>query len=79
MMYLSAIRAQARNFLGKFVKNEQGVTAIEYAIVAAGVATVVFVVFKGDGPVATMLSEVFDSLKEKVTGTINATQTPTAP
>ncbi|MCO6547004.1 MULTISPECIES: Flp family type IVb pilin [unclassified Gilliamella] len=75
MMYLSAIRAQARNFLGKFVKNEQGVTAIEYAIVAAGVATVVFVVFKGDGPVATMLSDVFSTLKTKVTSTINAVST----
>lgn len=75
MMYLSAIRAQARNFLGKFVKNEQGVTAIEYAIVAAGVATVVFVVFKGDGPVATMLSDVFATLKNKVTTTISAVST----
>ncbi|OCG40141.1 hypothetical protein A9G25_08640 [Gilliamella sp. Bif1-4] len=74
-MYLSAIRAQARNFLGKFVKNEQGVTAIEYAIVAAGVATVVFVVFKGDGPVATMLSDVFSTLKDKVTTTISAVST----
>lgn len=72
MMYLSAIRTQARTFLGKFVKNEQGVTAIEYAIVAAGVATVVFVVFKSDGPVASMLSNVFDTLKTKVTTTINS-------
>lgn len=71
MMYLSAIRAQARNFLGKFVKDEKGVTAIEYAIVAAGVATVVFVVFKGDGPVASMLSNVFSTLKTKVVSTIN--------
>lgn len=76
-MYLSAIRSQARNFLGKFVKNEQGVTAIEYAIVAAGVATVVFVVFKGDGPVASMLSNVFSTLKTKVISTINAVSTGT--
>ncbi|KES14196.1 hypothetical protein GASC598B02_002000, partial [Gilliamella apicola SCGC AB-598-B02] len=25
MMYLSAIRAQVRNFAGKFIKNERGV------------------------------------------------------
>ncbi|NUE96385.1 Flp family type IVb pilin [Gilliamella sp. ESL0232] len=74
-MYLSAIRAQTRNFLGKFVKNEKGVTAIEYAIVAAGVATVVFVVFKGDGPVASMLSNVFSTLKTKVISTINTVST----
>ncbi|KDN09829.1 Flp family type IVb pilin [Gilliamella sp. Imp1-1] len=70
MIYLSAIRAQARNFLGKFVKNEQGVTAIEYAIVAAGVATVVFLIFKENGAVQTMLSNVFDKMKDKVSDKI---------
>ncbi|KES14166.1 hypothetical protein GASC598B02_001900, partial [Gilliamella apicola SCGC AB-598-B02] len=25
MMYLSAVRAQVRNFAGKFIKNERGV------------------------------------------------------
>ena len=35
MMYLSAVRTQVRNFANKFIKNESGVTAIEYAIVAA--------------------------------------------
>ncbi|OCG18271.1 Flp family type IVb pilin [Gilliamella sp. WF3-4] len=73
MMYLSALRAQTRNFVGKFVKNEKGVTAIEYAIVAAGVAAVVLVIFdKQNGPVKTMLTEVFSSLKNKLTATISA-------
>ncbi|OCG68833.1 Flp family type IVb pilin [Gilliamella sp. Fer4-1] len=73
MMYLSALRAQTRNFVGKFVKNEKGVTAIEYAIVAAGVAAVVLVIFNKDsGPVKDMLSNVFSSLKEKLTTTITS-------
>ncbi|OCG67204.1 hypothetical protein A9G41_11100 [Gilliamella sp. Nev5-1] len=68
MMYLSALRAQARTFLGKFAKTEEGVTAIEYAIVAAGVAAVVSVIFKGQsgGPVYDMLSNVYTSLQAKV-------------
>jgi pilus assembly protein Flp/PilA len=72
MMCLSAIRAQVRNFAGKFIKSEQGVTAIEYAIVAAGVSAVVLVIFgSGEGaPVKTMLSEVFSKLQDKLTDTI---------
>ncbi|MWP48310.1 MULTISPECIES: Flp family type IVb pilin [unclassified Gilliamella] len=66
MMYLSAIRAQARAFLGKFIKNEQGVTAIEYAVVAAGIAVVVLAVFKAGGPVDQMLKNTFDQLKTKM-------------
>lgn len=66
MMYLSAIRAQARTFLGKFIKNEQGVTAIEYAIVAAGVAAVVLVIFGAGGPVENMLKNVFTKLQTKM-------------
>jgi pilus assembly protein Flp/PilA len=71
MMYLSALRAQARNFASKFVKNELGVTAIEYAIVAAGVAAVVLVIFdKDSGPVHDMLTDVFSTLQTKLTTTI---------
>jgi pilus assembly protein Flp/PilA len=72
MMYLSALRAQARNFASKFVKNEQGVTAIEYAIVAAGVAAVVLVIFGTDdtSPVNAMLTQVFSTLKTKLVTTI---------
>ena len=73
MLYLSAARAQVRNFANKFIKNERGVTAIEYAIVAAGVSAVVLVIFKGESgsPVYDMLSNVFSSLQTKLTGLIN--------
>ncbi|OCG12209.1 hypothetical protein A9G24_08780 [Gilliamella sp. App6-5] len=72
MMYLSAIRAQVRNFAGKFIKSEQGVTAIEYAIVAAGVSAVVLVIFgtEANSPVNAMLKDVFSKLQSKLTTTI---------
>ena len=72
MLYLSAVRAQARNFANKFIKNERGVTAIEYAVVAAGVSAVVLVIFKGTqgSPVYDMLQDVFSSLQAKLTGII---------
>ena len=72
MLYLSAARAQVRNFASKFIKNERGVTAIEYAIVAAGVSTVVLFIFAKDtGPVSKMLDGVFSALKTKLTGIIS--------
>jgi len=73
MMYLSSVRAQLRSFANKFIKNECGVTAIEYAIVAAGVSAVILVIFDNHpgGPVYDMLNGVFTSLKTKLTGIIN--------
>ena len=66
-MYLSAVRAQFKNFANKFIKNERGVTAIEYAIVAAGVSAVILVIFNGtSGPVHDMLNNVFNTLRFKL-------------
>lgn len=73
MMYLAAIRAQIRNFTSKFIKNEYGVTAIEYAIVAAGVSAVILVIFNGtSGPVHDMLTDVFSTLQTKLNGIIQS-------
>jgi len=67
MMYLAAIRAQIRNLTSKFIKNESGVTAIEYAIVAAGVSAVILFIFRANGgPVFIMLEDVFNNLKYKM-------------
>ena len=72
MMYLSAVWAQARNFASKFIKNERGVTAIEYAIVAAGVSAVILVIFdKDDGIVSEMFVNVFRSLKYRLVSIID--------
>ena len=67
MMYLAAIRAQIRNFTSKFIKNESGVTAIEYAIVAAGVSSVILFIYRADGgPVFNMLEDLFNNLRYKM-------------
>lgn len=49
-----------------FKRDEKGVTAVEYAIVVAGVAAVVAVIFGSGGKVETMLKEIFDGIKDKV-------------
>ena len=72
MMYLSAVCAQVKSFADKFIKNERGVTAIEYAIVAAGVSAVLLVIFdKNNGPVHSMLNSVFTTLQTKLSGIIS--------
>ena len=55
-----------------FKNNEKGVTAVEYAIVIAGVAAVVAVIFGSGGTVQTMLSDIFTSVKDNV----DASMTP---
>lgn len=59
-----------RNLVQKFVKNEAGVTAIEYAIVAAGIAAVVMVIFSDNGVVSQTLTNVFKSLSETLTNAV---------
>jgi pilus assembly protein Flp/PilA len=49
-----------------FFKREDGVTAIEYAVVVAGVAVVVIAVFGSNGPVKEALDNVFKQLQTKL-------------
>lgn len=49
-----------------FSRSEKGVTAVEYAIVVAGVAAIVLAVFGTDGPVNEMLKSTFTTLKTRV-------------
>ena len=74
MMYLSSVHTQVRNFANKFIKNERGVTAIEYAIVAAGVSSVLLVIFGNSAghPVYDLLNGVFTSLRAKLNGVITS-------
>ncbi|QZN94747.1 Flp family type IVb pilin [Symbiopectobacterium purcellii] len=53
-----------------FKNDQRGVTAVEYAIVAAGVAAVVTVIFGESGPVRDMLSTIFNKIKTKVDASI---------
>ncbi|MCW2477438.1 MULTISPECIES: Flp family type IVb pilin [unclassified Symbiopectobacterium] len=54
----------------RFGKDKRGVTAVEYAIVAAGVAAVVTVIFGDEGPVKGMLTAVFEKIKTTVESSI---------
>ncbi|WP_291968532.1 Flp family type IVb pilin [Candidatus Symbiopectobacterium sp.] len=53
-----------------FKNDQRGVTAVEYAIVAAGVAAVVTVIFGENGPVRDMLSGIFTKIKTTVESSV---------
>jgi pilus assembly protein Flp/PilA len=55
------MNTKIRNFLVE----EDGITAIEYGILAAIVAAAVVLAFKG--PLGTLFTSIFDALKGQVT------------
>ncbi|HHQ7228708.1 TPA: Flp family type IVb pilin [Salmonella enterica subsp. enterica] len=54
----------------KYLRKNDGVTAVEYAIVVAGVAAIVLAVFGTTGPVQSMLNDTFTNLKTQVSNLI---------
>jgi len=48
-----------RNAIAKFVRHESGATAIEYGLIAAGIAVAIIVVVQGLG---TQLNSTFSSV-----------------
>lgn len=54
-----------------FIRANDGVTAVEYAIVVAGVAAIVLAVFGNKGPVKDMLDNTFTTLKTNVNNLVN--------
>lgn len=70
----------ARNALRRFKLDERGVTAVEYAIVIAGVAGIVAVIFGNNGTVSNMLTGIFNTIQTNVTSSMNQAATnPTTP
>lgn len=63
--YLAAYTCVA-GCIHDFKRNEKGVTAVEYAIVIAGVAAVVAVIFGENGTVDTLLNKIFGDIQTKV-------------
>ena len=49
-----------RKILARFVRNESGATAIEYGLIAAGIAVAIVAVVKGVG---TQLQATFNSVQ----------------
>lgn len=56
----------AKNSVQNFLKREDGVTAIEYAIVAAGVAAVVVVLFQDGGTFQQAMEGIFNRLSSQL-------------
>jgi pilus assembly protein Flp/PilA len=52
-----------KNLFVRFVKNESGATAIEYGLIAAGIAVAIIAVVNGLG---TKLHDTFDSVTSQM-------------
>ncbi|EJR0220674.1 MULTISPECIES: Flp family type IVb pilin [Raoultella] len=73
--YLAAYTCVAGR-IHDFKRNEKGVTAVEYAIVIAGVAAVVAVIFGEDGTVSDLLTGIFSKIETSVNGSMGIGGTP---
>lgn len=62
-----------------FFNREDGVTAIEYAVVVAGVAAIVIVVFGQNGPINAALKGVFSKLQTQLDNLWNTSSSSSAP
>jgi len=51
------------NLFAQFLKNESGATAIEYGLIAAGIAVAIIAVVKGVG---TNLNATFQNVKDNL-------------
>jgi pilus assembly protein Flp/PilA len=52
-----------KNLVSRFVKDESGATAIEYGLIAAGIAIAIITAVKGVG---TALNSTFNSVSTKL-------------
>ncbi|EFB7478736.1 Flp family type IVb pilin [Salmonella enterica subsp. enterica serovar Newport] len=68
MGYISCSN-QMQSLKGKckyYIRKNDGVTAVEYAIVVAGVAAIVLFIFGSGGPVKAMLNDTFTEIQSQV-------------
>lgn len=57
-----------------FLKDDSGVTAIEYGILAASMAAAIGLIFGSDGVFITALKDRFQSIANQITTTNNGAQ-----
>lgn len=60
-----------RESIKAFLKDESGVTAIEYGILAASMAAAIGLIFGSDGEFITALRERFTSIADQISTTNN--------
>ncbi|WP_318480543.1 Flp family type IVb pilin [Photobacterium leiognathi] len=56
-----------RAFFAKFQKDERGVTAIEYGLIAIAMAALLTVVFTGDKSIPAKLGSAFNNISHNIT------------
>lgn len=54
----------------RFKENEKGVTAIEYGLIAVGMAALIVLVFYGDTGLVKKLADKFNSIATTVSGAV---------
>jgi pilus assembly protein Flp/PilA len=52
-----------KSLLTRFVKDESGATAIEYGLIAAGLAVIIIAIFGNGGTVNNLLNDLFNKVK----------------
>lgn len=54
------------SLMKRFVKDESGATAIEYGLIAAGMAVIVLAIFGNTGTVRTVLNTIFQRVTDSI-------------
>lgn len=62
--------------VSEFKTNKKGVTAVEYAVVVAGVTAIVLVIFGKEGTVKQMLTTIFSTIETNVVKGVESAVTP---
>ncbi|WP_052118428.1 Flp family type IVb pilin [Erwinia oleae] len=68
-MKTSNIVSDARQSIVKFINKQDGVTAIEYAVIAVAVTAALMSIFGDEGNFTSALKSKFDSLTDALNGT----------
>ncbi|WP_318435136.1 Flp family type IVb pilin [Photobacterium leiognathi] len=66
-----------RAFFAKFQKDERGVTAIEYGLIALAMAACLTAVFSGPNSIKTKLQSGFDAIGTNIETNVNAMSSAT--
>ncbi|WP_318476836.1 Flp family type IVb pilin [Photobacterium leiognathi] len=62
-----------RAFFSKFQKDERGVTAIEYGLIAIAMAALLTVVFSSKGSITTSLKNGFNAISSDINSHVSVT------
>ena len=60
-----------RAFFSKFQKDQRGVTAIEYGLIAIAMAGVLTVAFSKDGSITKGLNEGYAKISQSISGSVS--------